>query len=300
LVAEHGGAPGMTDAETDALRIGALSVLVAMQAPEAEDLLRQKILDAEYLSREQSYTTLLHAAGQTGIDNGTLRQDMRANNALIADGPGNAHQIVGIQRQVLYLQRHDNPPLAPALDPVFDLLERGAVYPSVHNAAARALQQTPARIAERDAEYFIDRTTALLWSGSTPERAGLPLSLLTALMRTPGFVDLVVEAVADQIDPHLESWVVNPASAVVMFSGTLRGLDHNPVRETAGAVMGKAIASPALDMDYLGAQFARGGGALATLDHNTVEGVIAVFSPTIFALVKPAAYPFPMASFAAA
>ena len=468
FVAEHGGEPGMTDAATDELRIGALSVLVSMQAPEAEDLLRQKILDPEYLARGDSYAILLEAAGQIGIDVDTLRHDLRglldttpehashlmvldtldapvqsalqeaifnrdhdeaatlhflanlpaldflddaekvayvsdhrdlaerqanqtrdvlvaigtdaaldialeldadrgfaphqtisrfaagpmpttriaehllaqaraesseqdishvlssfeamvrdlaadapsqdsraefqqlftdANSTLITDGPNDAHTMVGIQRQVLYLQRQETMPLAPALDPIFDLLESGGVSPAVHNAAARSLQQTPARIAERDPEYFVDRSIALLWTGRSPELAELPLNLLTALMRTPSYVDLVVDKVADQIDPHLESWVVNPAAAVAMFSGTLPGLDHSPVRETAAAVMGKAIASPALDMDYLQPHFARGGAALAFLEHNTVDGVIAVFSPAIFASEKPDTYLFNMESF---
>jgi hypothetical protein len=468
FVAEHGGEPGMTDAATDELRIGALSVLVSMQAPEAEDLLRQKILDPEYLARGDSYATLLEAAGQIGIDADTLRHDLRglldttpehasrlmlldslkapvqtalqeaifnrdhdeaatlhflanlpaldflddaekvayvvghrdlaerqanqtrdvlvaigtdaaldialeldadrgfarhqtisrfaagpmpvqqvaghllaearaqsseqeishvlssfegmvrdlaadapstknrteyrqiftrANSDLIEEGPTDAHRIVGIQRQVLYLQRHEDLRLASSLDPIFDLLESGGVSPAVHNAAARSLRQTPARIAERDPKYFIDRSLALLWDSSMPELAELPLHLLTSLMRMPDNVDVVVNKIADQIDPYLESWVMNPATAVAMHSGTLHGLDHSPVRESAAGVMGKAIASPALDMEYLLPHFARGGAALAFLEHNTVDGVIAVFSPAIFASEKPDDYLFNMESF---
>ena len=468
FVAEHGGAPGITDAAVDELRLGALSLLGTMQAPEAEDLLREKILDPDYLARGDSYAILLQAAGQIGIDADALRHDMLwlvdvapehashlmvldsldpsvqitlqeaifsrdhdasatqhflaalpeldflddatkvayladhrdiaerqanqtrdvlvaigtdaaldvaleldaergfapnqtisrfangpmpvariaehlldearaesseqeighvlsafeamvrdlvaeapsqdsradyrqlftdANSALIAHGPSDAHRTVGIQRQVLYLQRQDSVPLAPALDPIFELLESEGVSPAVHNAAARSLQQSPAQIAERDPEYLVDRSIALLWAGRTPELAELPLNLLTGMMRTPGHVELVVDRVADQIDPHRDSWAVNPAAAVAMFSGTLRGLDHSPVRETAAAVMGKAIASTALDMGYLGPHFARGGAPLALLDHNTVDGVIAVFWPTIFASQKPDTYAFDMDSF---
>ncbi len=42
---------------------------------------------------------------------------------------------------------------------------------------------------------------------------------------------------------------------------------------------------------------ARGGGAIAVLDSNTVEGVIAVFTPTIFAEEKPVHCGFPLESF---
>jgi len=468
FVAEHGGAPGMTDAAADELRLGALSLLGIMQAPEAEDMLRQQILDPDSLARGDSYAVLLQATGQIGIDADVLRHDMLwlvdtapdhashlmvldaldtpvqislqeaifehghdtaatqhflavlpdldflddatkvayladhrdiaegqfnqtrdvlvaigtdaaldvaleldaergfapnqtisrfangpmpaeqvaghlldqarvetseqdisqvlssfeamvrdladgasspddraeyrqlftdANSALIVEGPGDAHRIVGIQRQVLYLQRQDNVPLAPALDPIFDLLESEGVGPAVYNAAARSLQQSPGRIAERDPEYFVDRAVDLLWSGRTPELAELPVTLLAGLMRTPAHVELVVDSVAEQFDPHQDSWVMNPATAVALFSGTLQGLDHSPVRETAAGVMGKAIASPALDMDYLGPHFARGGPALALLDHNTVDGVIAVFSPVVFAPEKPDSYAFDMNSF---
>ncbi|MCC5968424.1 MAG: hypothetical protein JJU15_00575 [Pararhodobacter sp.] len=468
FVAEHGGTPDMTDAATDELRIGALSVLATMRAPETNDMLRQMILDPQSLARGDSYATLLRVAGESGVDHDTLRHDLhglveaapdhashlmvldaldtplqsdlqeavfntdhdpaatghflanlpvldflddadkvayavehrahaerqfnqtrdvlvaigtdaaldfameldtgrgfarhqtisrfaagpmpaaqvaghlldaaraegeereisqvmssfeamvrdlsndapsgearadyqrlftRANSTLITQGPGDAHAIVGIQRQILFLQRHEDLPLQPALDPVFDVLESGSVSPAVHNAAARSLQQTPARIAERDPAYFVDRAMDLLWAGDTPELAELPLTLLTSLMRTPDYVDLVVEAVADQIDPHLERWVMNPATAVAMFSGTLRGLDHSPVRETAAAVMGKALASPELDMDYLAPHFGRGGAALAFLEHNTVDGVVAVFTPVIFASEKPDNYLFNMDSF---
>jgi hypothetical protein len=91
--------------------------------------------------------------------------------------------------------------------------------------------------------------------------------------------------------------VVNPGAAVAIFSGTLPWLDHTPVREAAAGVMGKVFVSPAIDMDFLLPYLARGGGKLARLDHNTVEGVIAVFSPTIFAEKKPETYPIAMGSF---
>lgn len=468
FIAQHGGSADMTDAATDELRLGALSLLIAMQAPEAEDMLRQQLLDPEAMMRADTYRHLLAGAGQIGIDDDTLRHDLlalvdtapehashlmvldtleagvqgplqeaifnsdhdqsaiqhflahlpelefltdadkvayvaqhhslaegqsnqtrdvlvaigtdpaldlslefdaergfarhqtisrfaagpmpvqqvaghllaearaqsseqeishvlssfegmvrdlaadapstqsrteyqqiftRANSDLIEEGPTDAHRTVGIQRQVLYLQRHEDLRLASSLDPIFDLLESGGSSPAVHNAAARSLRQTPARIAERDPQYFIDRSLALLWESSTPELAELPLHLMTSLMRTPDNVDVVVDTIADQIDPYLESWVMNPATAVVMHSGTLRGLDHSPVRETAAGVMGKAIASPALDMEYLLPHFARGGAALAFLEHNTVEGVIAVFTPAIFASEKPDTYLFNMDSF---
>lgn len=409
-VAEHTGDPGMSDTLTDKHRLQALSTLYAMRAPETVDLLRQKILDPEYLTNDASYVKLIEAANQVGVDHETqiddlsrlvdtepehatrlltldaldapvqaaleaaidqadagddetrnpamttsaeqekdvedavlpeelavdLLSEVRAQDTeqeisikislletmvrdlpsdtaseeekmqahgLFADamgtlieGSSEMHAVAGIKRQVLFLQRTEPVALAPALEPIFALIEGGA-GPAVHNAAAQALQQSPARLAAHDPEYFIERTVALLWSSDTPEQAELPLSLLTSLIQSPDYVDLTVDTIAGQIDPHQDKWTVNPAAAAVMHTGQLRRLAHTPVRETAGAIMGQTIASPALDMDYLGDHFARGGGELATLDGNTVEGVIAVFSPTIFAEEKPVHYAFSLDSF---
>lgn len=225
-----------------------------------------------------------------------LRLFVDAMGSLIADGPGDVHTVTGIQRQVLFLQRHEDAPRAPALDPVFDLFEV-AVSPAVHTAAARALLQSPARIAAGDPEHFVDRSLSLLWTATTPELAELPVGLLSGLMRSPDHVALVVERIAGQVDDHQDSWSVNPATAVVTVAGTIGGLEFSPVREKAGGVMGKALASRALDMDYLGPHLAHGGGALAVLESNSVEGVIAVFTPNIFAKEKPAQYGFSMESF---
>ncbi len=410
-VAEHAGGPAMSDTLTDKHRLQALSTLYAMQAPEAVDLLREKILDPEYLTRDASYVKLIEAMNQVGVDHetqisdlssiidthpdhvrrlvsldaldapvqakiqsalndagddpqsgmqddasqdapasdtgeaGTLpeneaqdlldealatenEQDIRlaisrletmvrdvSENAasdadkvaahrlftdsmtILIEGSSVTHAVVGIERQVLFLQRNEPVALAPALDPIFELLEEGGTGPAVHNAAVGALQQTPGRLAAHAPDYFVERTVGFLWSSDTPEQADLPVRTLISLIQSPDYVDLTVDTIAAQIEPHLNEWAVNPATAVVMYTGRLPRLDHGPVRETAAIVMGEALASPALDMDYLGDHFARGGAAIATLESNTVEGVIAVFSPTIFAPEKPARYPFPMESF---
>lgn len=465
--ADEGGPYTRGSKEDDDLKVNSLSVLAAMCAPEAEDLLRQKIMDPDYLTHDRSYEILLTASGQIGVDHDTLVQDMiflvetapdhasrlmvidaleapvqsalheavfrtdhdqaatrhflanlpalrflddaakvdyllvhrelaarqhqqtqevlagigtdaaleaalrldgdngverhltisrfvrgpmsldkildnllaeararssrqdvgrvisslesmvrdrtddagaRAERAehlrlfvdamgsLIADGPSDVHSVTGIQRQVLFQQRHEDAPLAPALDPIFDLFE-AAGSPAVQTAAARALLQSPARIAAGDPEYFVDRSLALLWTATTPELAELPVGLLSALMRSPDHVELVVDRIAEQVDEHQDGWSVNPATAVVTVAGTIGGLDFSSVREKAGGVMGKALASRALDMDYLGPHLARGGGALAVLESNSVEGVIAVFTPNVFAEEKPVQYGFPMESF---
>ena len=220
-----------------------------------------------------------------------------ANITLMNEGPSDTHRAAGIQHQIRHLQVNSQTPLPPTLGPVFDLLDAGGVSPAVHAAAAAALRQSPGRVAERDPGYFIERSLGLLWASDTPELAELPVALLTSLMRSPEFVDPVVTRIAGDIDAHLDGWQANPAAAVAIHSGTLPQLDHTPAREVAGGVMGKVIASPELDVSYLNPFFARGGLGLATLDRNTVEGVIAVFSPTVFGGVKPTSEGFSMDSF---
>jgi hypothetical protein len=466
--AERARAPEMTDKDADDVRIGALSVLVSMQAPEAVNLVREKILDPDYFARDIPYTVLLESAGRIGIADDVFLEDLLslvdrmpdhatrlmaldalvdptqgaleqavfnsdhdstatehflvnladlafldddakvayvadhrqiaehqadgtrdalagigteaaldlamqlggqqdaerlrtisrfaggampaqeiadrflaeaqaksskqeirqvmslfessvndmileaeapedraayrrlfidANGTLIADGPTDTHVLVGITRQILYLQRHDDLPLEPALGPIFDLLEAGSVSPAIYNSVAESLQVRPSAIAAHDPEYFITRTLALLWDADTPELANLPVSVLTALMRERGYAEPVVAQIADQIGPYQNSWAVNPAAAVAIFSGTLPWLDHTPVREAAAGVMGKVFVSPAIDMNFLLPYLGRGGGNLARLDHNTVDGVISVFTPTIFPEEKPETYPIAMESF---
>lgn len=85
-----------------------------------------------------------------------------AMGTLISDGPSYTHRIVGVQRQVLFIQRNEDAPPDAALGPVFDLMEAPA-GPSIHKAATPALMQSPARIAQTDPGYFVERSLALLW-----------------------------------------------------------------------------------------------------------------------------------------
>src|SRR5690606_14912316 len=58
----HGDSPGFSDAQVDDLRLGALSTLHAMQAPETVDLLRATTIDPAFVARGKSYAGLLDAA----------------------------------------------------------------------------------------------------------------------------------------------------------------------------------------------------------------------------------------------
>lgn len=453
FVAEHGDTAEFSDARIDELRLGALSTLYAMQAPETVDLLRSKIIDPDYLSRDRAYAGLLSAATQVGIDHETLTRDLTslldtapdhaerlmaldalpalvqsalevvvfeaphgdvatrhflgrlsemttlddtariayvldnqavagsdpsqsrdmlaaigtepaldaalaiaplegprrynliasfadgpmplehvtarlmqemdtvaggqeigqvvsilermlrddgtllfsdAMSRLITAGPTPAHRAVGIQRQVLYLQRNPNADAAAALRPVFALLGDAAAPSEARIAADRALRQSPARLAEMNPDYFIAEASDLIWPAKSPSEADLSLALLLPLMRSAELAPRVVQIIEERFDEHLAQWSINPATAIVIGSGSTRGLDRSATREAAAIMMGKALESPAIDLDYMGSHLGRNGAALASLQNNTVAGVIGTYVPTIFAQDKPESYDFAM------
>jgi len=64
--------------------------------------------------------------------------------------------------------------------------------------------------------------------------------------------------------------------------------------------MGRILVNPAADFTHIHNHFlrSRGGGALASLEHNTVNGVIGILEPTIFDLGSGWQAPFPPAALA--
>lgn len=453
FVVEHGDGTGFPDAQIDELRLGALSALYAMKAPETLDLLRAKIIDPDFVARDGSYAGLLDAAMQVGLDTEILTRDLmsltevapghaerlmtlkalppgvqapleeavfeaphgdrairhflenlpdmpflddaervdyvlasldaaglnhgrgqeilagigteaaldaalsiapldgmsryqligsfadgpmssqsvtehllkevdaaegdqqiglvvsvlerilrdddggifpRAMTQMIESGRTAEHRRAGVQRQILFLQRNPDADAATALRPIFALLGDPAASPELRIAADKALRQSPARLAAIDPDYFIAEAVDLIWPASGPAEAELPLALLSPLMSSADLAPRVVDAIEARFAAHLTDWSINPATAIAIGSGTTRGLERSPARETAAIMMGKAIQSTAIDLSYMGPHLARNGAALADLEANTVAGVIGTYEPTIFANDKPASYDFAM------
>ncbi|MEI4264157.1 hypothetical protein [Roseovarius sp. D0-M9] len=449
---EHNGSGAFSDAQIDELKLGALSALYAMRAPETEDLVRSAIIDPDFVTRDKFYSGLLEAATQMGVDHATLTRDVtsildtapdhavrlmalnglpgpvqvaleqavfdaphgevatlhfldrlgdmsflddesriayvidnrqaagvdpeasldalaeigteaaldaaiaigpsdglprahlvasfakgplpsetvmerlleeaqaaegdrqiglvvavlertlredatlfaRAMTQLIEDGPTDAHRSVGIARQVLYLRRNADADAAAALRPVFAVLNDTDASREAKIAADKSLRQSVTRIAAMAPDYFIAESVALIWPAQTPSEAEVPMALLRPLMSSDDLAPRVVTAIGDRFHDHLTDWAINPATAIAIASGTTRGLERSPTREAAAIMMGKAIESPAIDLEYLGTHLARNGAALASLDQNTVAGVIGTYVPTIFAQDKPESYDFAM------
>ncbi|WP_366555925.1 hypothetical protein [Aquibaculum sediminis] len=449
FVVEHGDSAQFSDVQIDELRLSALSAMHAMQAPEAIDLLRSKILDPDFATQDRSYAALLDAAMQVDIDNETLTRDLmslidaapdhaerlmtlgalpspvqaaldvavfegahgeaatryflqrlddlpflndterleyvlgnlevagpqqsrealarvgteaaldaalaieplegparfqlisrfaegsmspegatdrmldeiralegeqpirqgvsllesalrdesssifaRAMTELIESGPTTTHRAIGAARQVLFLQRNPDADASAALTSVFALLTDPAAAPEARIAAAKSLRQTPARLAALDPDYFIGEAVDLIWQADDPSEAELPVALLAPLMSSPELAPQVVDAIEVRFSEHLTNWAINPATAIAIGSGTTPGLERSATREAAAIMMGKAIQSTAIDLEYLGPHLARNGEALASLEANTVAGVIGTYAPTIFAEDKPASYDF--------
>lgn len=216
----------------------------------------------------------------------------RAMADLIESGPTTTHRAIGAARQVLFLQRNPDADASAALPSVFALLTDPAAAPEARIAAARSLTQTPSRLAALDPDYFIGEAVDLIWQADNPSEAELPVALLAPLMSSPEFAPQVVDAIEVRFSEHLANWAVNPATAVAIGSGTTPGLERSATREAAAIMMGKAIQSTAIDLEYMGPHLARNGEALASLEANTVAGVIGTYAPMIFAEDKPASYDF--------
>lgn len=199
----------------------------------------------------------------------TLREDdalfARAMTRLIEDGPTDAHISIGISRQVLYLRRNADADAATALRPVFAVLKDDAASREAKIAAYNSLRQSVTTIAAMAPDYFITESVALIWPAQTPSDAELPMDLLGPLMRSDELAPQVVTAIVETYQDYLTDWSINPATAIAIASGSTRGLERSPTREAAAIMMGEAIESPAIDLDYLGTHLARNGAALASL-----------------------------------
>lgn len=214
---------------------------------------------------------------------------------LVAQGPSDDHRLIGIQRLVRFQQRHPQTPPSTTLGPVFDVLERPDTSELVRQQAASALQQSPARLVESAPGYVIERGVALLWKAESPAEAELPEQLLGTPMRSAEHAPQVVDTILESIDDHRDRWAINPAVGVLMSSGLTRGLERSSSREQASIEMGRILVNPEADFAHIGDHFLRnrGGGALANLEHNSVEGIIGILEPVIFDTGSGWQAPFP-------
>lgn len=92
-LAEQPRDPEVDDRDADQLRIGALSVLVSMQAPEGLELVREKILDPDYFVRDEPYAVLLSEAGRIGIADEVLQEELLA---LLDKAPDHATRLMAL------------------------------------------------------------------------------------------------------------------------------------------------------------------------------------------------------------
>ncbi len=95
-VFEQGDTEGLAPRQLDRVRVAALKTLFAMQAPEAEALLREAILDPAFSEHSSIYRHLVLGAVEMGIDEATLPADMLA----LADEDG-AHAARLMATEVL-------------------------------------------------------------------------------------------------------------------------------------------------------------------------------------------------------
>lgn len=180
FVAEHGNGGGSSNARDDDLRLGALSALHAMRAPESLDLLRAKIIDPDFAARDRSYAALLDAAGQVGIDDAVLTRDLLP---LVVSDPDHAIRLMLLDA------------LPPAVQGTLDQ----AIFESDH--ADRAVRHFIGRLPEL---LFMSNDERLVYALGNIEAAGLSDSQTREVLGGIG-TDAALEAAIDMVPPDVAS-----------------------------------------------------------------------------------------------
>ena len=202
---------------------------------------------------------------------------------LIAEGPTADHQAAGMEHLTRHVQRNQDVPVNPTLDPVFAIARHPETTFETRLAAQHALHRVLAIVAGRDPEYIYGETVALLWAGTDALTTEVPQAMLIQARRSPEHAAFVIEKLDQSLADHMDNWTVNPAAAVALNLAGLRQFDRRPPREQGSIVVGRLIASPRAELAFLEPHLRRHVKALAAFDKNTSPGMIGLLGPSIFA-----------------
>ncbi|AMD02305.1 hypothetical protein LOKO_03259 [Halomonas chromatireducens] len=216
---------------------------------------------------------------------------------LMDGAPSTLHGTGALAAQMEFLTTHKVSDFTAVIDPLLSTMQDDSASADFKDTVSQVLNSSSPRMADLYGEAYLAHLMDLVWRSRDEEDAEGPGMMLWHVMRLAEHATVVVRLVAEDFDDHVTDWSMHPASALAIESGMTRGLERTITRELASVVMGKAIASPVLDMDYLGPHLSRGGTPLFDLQQNTVAGVIALYEPTVFAGDKPESYPFPVAPY---
>ncbi len=208
---------------------------------------------------------------------------IKSLQTLIEQGPSADHRIAGAQRLLRYMQINRDLELDPALDPVFDLAGDPDQRFETRMAVQQFMSRTYSTLTSRDPVYMIGRVVDLLWSGYDPETTAVAANMLANSRRSEEQAEVVIEKIHGSMDEHLDQWTVNPAAAVILSVAGISQFNRRPAREQASIAIGQLIASPASDLGYLEPHLRQRINAISNFNTNTVDGMIGLIGPTIFA-----------------
>ena len=208
---------------------------------------------------------------------------IKSLQTLIEQGPSTDHRIAGAQRLLRYMQINRDLELEPALDPVFDLAGNPDQTFEIRMAVQQFMSRTYSTLVSRDPEYMIGKVVELLWAGDDSETTAVAVNMLASARRSKEQAKVVIKHIKASMDGHLDQWTINPATVVILNVAGISQLNRRPAREQASIVIGQLIASPAADLDYLEPHLRQRINAISNFNTNTVDGMIGLIGPTIFA-----------------
>ncbi len=204
---------------------------------------------------------------------------------MIADGSTEMHRALAAAHLVSFVGTLRDIPITPALDPVFAVLRDESAPEIVRGTAGSQLQESAAALAARDG--FIERTVAALWEGEDVNATHFPEQILIAAASNNVERSVqIIDALARDVDAHLEGWAINSAAIVLMNLAANTRLNETAAKEQASIAMGKIFASPHARPAYLNETFNRTVHRIWTGNRawsNTLDGLIGLIRPTLLA-----------------
>lgn len=232
------------------------------EATEARARLRTEGPDDErFAAAQQGYVDLLHS--------------------FVREGPSETHQAVGVLYLVPYAQSGPAGSAIETLGPIFEALSHPSTPDVVRATAGQQLQQTAPRFMQVDAQAFVDRVAGALWEGADVNATHFPEQILIRAGAQGPHRQVVIDAVAAGAEGNLDTWAVNPAMVVLLNLLGQSGMENGDIATAPSIALGKMLASRQANLGYI--ERILGSKRNAVMGYTSLEGLIGILEPTIFA-----------------
>ena len=199
---------------------------------------------------------------------------------MIKEGPTDDHKALAVARLTNTINATPGMP-ATALAPALEALVDPASPEVVRGTAQRDVPRYVRSLVMRDPKGLVAVTIDAMWKCRDATGATGCEQIFSQVARYPKFAELAVDTIAGQVDGKLDTWGVNPVASVLMLIGGNTNNRANAVKTKASIAFGKCAASRKADMAYL--QRKLNSGRSRIMVYNTVDGMIGILEPTVFA-----------------